>query len=68
MRCEYKRRVSCSLLELNQLQQVMFGHLYHVIDVPMNSVGGLIEYYKSAIASVMCMLVLVCTKRIADSL
>ena len=42
--------VSCSLLELHQLQLIRFGHLYHVIDVPMNSVGGLIKDYKSAAA------------------
>ena len=38
----------------------MFGHLYHVIDVPMNFVGGLIEDYKSAIAIVMCVVAPVC--------
>ena len=60
MRCEYKRRVPCSLLELHQLQLIRFGHLYHVIDVPMNSVGGLIKDYKSAAAFVVCMLAPVC--------
>ena len=34
--CEYKSRVPCSLLLLHQLQSIMFKHLYHVIDVPMN--------------------------------
>ena len=60
MRCEYKRCVPCSLLELKQLQSIMFGHIDHMIDVPMNSVGGLIEHYKSAVASVMCVVAPVC--------
>ena len=51
MRCEYKRRVPCSLLQLRQLQSIMFGHICHLIDVPMNSVGGLIEDYKRQVAS-----------------
>ena len=61
MRYEYKRRAPCSLLELRQLHLIMFGHLYHVIDVPMNSVGGLIEDDKSAVVSVVCMLAPVCS-------
>ena len=39
--------------ELHQLQSIMFGHLYYMIDVPMDPVGGLIEDYKSAVAFVM---------------
>ena len=31
-----------------------------MIDVPMNSVGGLIEDYKSAVASVVCVVAPVC--------
>ena len=60
MRCEYKHCVPCSLLKLHQLHLIMFGHLYHMIDVPMNSVGGLIEDYKSAVASVVCVVAPVC--------
>ena len=54
--------VPCSLLELHQFQSIMFGHLYHMIDVPMNSVGGLIEDDKSAVASVVCVLAPVCNR------
>ena len=54
MRCIYKRRVLCLLLELHHLKSIMFGHIYHMINVPVNSFGGLIEDYKSAVASVMC--------------
>ena len=61
MRYEYKRRAPCSLLELRQLHLIMFGHLYHVIDVPMNSVGGLIEDDTSAIAYVVRVLAPVCS-------
>ena len=61
MRCEYKRRAPCSLLELHQLHLIMIGHLNHVIDVPMNFVGGLIEDYKSAVVSVVCVLAPVVT-------
>ena len=60
MRCECKRRVPCSLLELHQLQLIMLGHINHMIDVPMNSVGCLIEDDKSAVASVMCVVAPVC--------
>ena len=56
MRCEYKRRVPCSLLELHQLHLIMFGHINHVIDASMNSIGGLIKDYKSQVASVVCVL------------
>ena len=38
----------------------MFGHICHLIDVPMNSVGGLIEDYKSKVASVVCVVAPVC--------
>ena len=32
----------------------MFDHLYYMIDVPMNSVDGLLENDKSTVASVVC--------------
>ena len=54
MRCEYKRRVFCSLLALHLLQSILFGHIYHIIDEPINTVGGSVEDDKSALASVMC--------------
>ena len=38
----------------------MFVYIFYVIDVPMNSVGGLIEDDKSAVVSVVCMLAPVC--------
>ena len=60
MRSEYKRRIPCSLLELHQLQLIRFGHLYHMIDVPIHSVGGFIENDKSEVASVVCVVALVC--------
>ena len=60
MRCGYKRRVPCSLLELHQLQSIMFGHSYYMINVPMNAVGGLIKDDNSAVTSVMYVLAPVC--------
>ena len=60
MRCEDKRRVPCSLLELHQLQLIMFGHIDHMINVPMNSVGGLLGDYKSKVAFVVCVVAPVC--------
>ena len=57
---KYKHCAPCLLLKLHQLQLIRFGHIYHVIDVPMNSVDGLIEDDKSEVVSVVCVLVPVC--------
>ena len=38
----------------------MFGHIYHMINVSMNSVFGLIEDYKSKVASVVCVVAPMC--------
>ena len=48
------------MLKLHQLQLIRFGHLYHMIGVPMNSVGYLIEDYKSKVASVVCLMAPAC--------
>ena len=63
--CSFGRAViqaPCSLFAVGAAPASVddVGHHYHEIDVLMNSIGGLIADYKSAVASVMCMVAPMC--------